>query len=408
MARNALFRLDQIAQKREHARVGKICSIRAHQVWRLARALGISLPASQLRSFEGPRNICHALGSALSALFTSGHGPAPRKRTYAYPVRVLGSGVAGVAFCMSDGTVIKAVALRGGSHNKAVALRGEARRTGEKRALAQSAPARARTAGLASYGRAVPLREFLYETRITRRAHDTFDSSRAGRFRVPRVLRHVVLEGRLRHGRPGGRVGVMQLSWAPGVTLHEAIERSPPAVGAALARRHGRALAAVHEKGWVHGDMHSSNVIVNMGDKSARRQGAEARADTADFTVIDWARANTLRSLLRNHPGGEGEARKMFNKILRYEVAHPYRNYMRSASRAVAEAFLAGYLKRSSAAKGKGVFGGPEPLVEVRALRSQWDALMNINVGAMFRALDISAEALHRRRRHRSPSKARR
>lgn len=402
VARSVLFNLDALAQKREHARVAKVCKIRAGRVWRIARALGVALPATPVHSKEGPRNICHALGSALSGLFTHGRGPAGKKRTYAYPIRVLGAGVAGVAFCMSDGTVIKAVALRRPGGWGAGA---------GKRAASAPAALPSRRSGLASSGRAVPVREFLYEVRTTNRAHSALDSPRAGRFRVPRAFRHVILEGQARHGRAGQLVGVMQLSWAPGRTLYETIRHSPAPLAAALARRHGRALAAVHEKGWAHGDMHSSNIIVELPAPAPASRSAKAaakereakraarRADEATFTVIDWARATTLRTLTRSHPAGAEAGRALWRRMLRYEVAHPYRDYMRSASRAVAEAYLAGYLERSGADKGKGVFGGPAPIVELRALRHNWGPLFEANVNAMFRALDIASAALEVRRK---------
>ena len=114
---------------------------------------------------------------------------------------------------------------------------------------------------------------------------------------------------------------------------------------------------------------------------------------------MDWARATTLRTLTRSHPAGAEAGRALWRRMLRYEVAHPYRDYMRSASRAVAEAYLAGYLERSGADKGKGVFGGPAPLVELRALRHNWGPLFEANVNAMFRALDIASAALEVRRK---------
>jgi hypothetical protein len=411
VARGVLLRLDRLAQRREHARVAKVCAIRAAKVWRLARALGIGLPATPLHSREGPRNICHALGSALSSLFTHGRGPAGRKRTYAYPVRVLGAGVAGVAFCMSDGTVIKAVSLR-----RPAGWGRAAGGAAAAAAAAASAPPTAdhRSGGLASSGRPVPLREFLYEVRTTRRAHALFDSSRAGAFRVPRVLRHVILEGQARHGRRGQLVGVVQMSWAPGRTLFEVLRRSPAPLAAALARRHGRALAAVHARGWIHGDMHTGNVICEppprpegpgRASKKPQREAAAsasaaaaAAASATAFTVIDWARANTERAVLRLHPGGREAGRALWRRILRYEVAHPYRDYMRTASRALAEAFLAGYLQRSGADRGRGVFGGPAPLLELRVLRQRWNEVMDLNYRAMFRALDIASSALEARR----------
>lgn len=340
-------------QRRRHREVLRLCKVEPRQVRLLAARLGVRLPMRAdgvepvpgAPSDVGLRNTCHVLGTAMSMLFKG-------ERNYAYPVRVAGSGVAGLVFFMSDGSVIKVSQVY--AHG---------RRPKDGGGL------------VAGRGKAIPLEEFAHEVAMTRAARLRFRGTSA--FRVPRVPRVVVLRG-----PSGARVGVMQQSRAPGVTMaaylrdpaHSREERL------AAAAAHGRALGALHAAGWVHGDLHTENVLAEQ-----RKKGRSA--PPPKVTIIDWGRSNTRRRIMAHAPSQE-MARALWAKFVRYEVAFPY-NDMAShgAGRAAAEAYLEAYLAASGAARGQGPVG--EGLVDPAAVRRDYHGQVQNNVAAMFRALDL-------------------
>jgi hypothetical protein len=336
-------------QRRRHRDVLKLCQVRASQVRILAKRLGVRLPSASREQVPGApkdvsvRNVCHVLGTAMSMLFKG-------ERNYAYPVRVAGSGVAGLAFFMSDGTVIKVTDLH---------LPG--RRRLDRGGLV---PGR---------GASIPEHEFLHELRMTRLARSRFAGSKL--FAVPHVPRAVILRG-----PKGARVGVMQQTVAAGTTMAAFLRDTahhPQALRLAAAKAHGRAVGALHAAGWVHGDPHTENVFV--------RAGAGARGPRV--TIIDWGRANTRRQI-RRHAKSPQAGEALWAKFLRYESAFPYRDMAtHGPGRPAADAYLEGYMEGSSALKGKGPVA--EGIVNPAALRADYHGLVQNNVGAMFQALEM-------------------
>lgn len=323
-------------QKARWERVLKICKVDRQRVRLLAKKLGVVLPSGRRAGSRHPiGNVCHALGVALSKLFRG-------EASYGYPVRVVGSGIAGLVFIMDDGTIIKAVELKpskGGG-----GFRGER--------------------GLAPGGDSVSLGEFVHEIAMFRAARKAFGRH----FQVPKVMRSVVLRG-----RKGARVAVFQMTRAPGTTMADFTKPSAhvsQALRELATRMHGRALARLHDRGWCHGDMHTGNVMVEV------RNGAPR------LSVIDWGRANTRRGIaskLASSPDA------LWAKILRYEIAHVYNDIMRNfpqreKGRHMADLFLDEYIR--SRKSGNHVPGREE-------VRRDYDGMARNNLGAVFRALEL-------------------
>ena len=291
--------------------------------------------------FTASRNVCHVLGVAMSMLFEG-------DRNFAYPVRVAGSGVAKLAFHMSDGTIL---------------------------AVTDVTPRRGRGAadrgGVAKGGSAIPRAEFEHEIRAMRAAaRHKFTS-----FDVPRVLRAVVLRG-----AHGSRIGVMQQTTARGETVDGYLARAsvPASVRVDAARMHGRALAEIHRAGWIHGDLHTQNVFVEPrrgGSRSKRPRSASRHR----ITVIDWGRANTRRALMASCPATV-DCAGLWKNIMRYEVAFPYRDMALYRGRRYAEGFLSGYLSgRGPAITSK--------LTTPEEVRRDFEGLVARNVNGVFQAL---------------------
>lgn len=328
-----------MSQKRRAEKVVKLCDIEPRRVRLFAKKLGVRIPGGSKPAAD-VRNVCHVLGVALSKLFRG-------ESSFAYPVRVAGSGVAGLAFFMDDGTVIKTVELerekdQGG---KRPAFRGEH--------------------GLVPGGKAIPLGHFIHEIAMTRKARKLFGRD----FNVPKVMRSVVLRG-----AKGVRIAVMQQGRAPGMTLAAFLRDSkvPLEVRHRAARMWGRAVAALHDKGWAHGDIHSENVLVSWRKGSTRPR----------LSVIDWGRANTRRGIV-SRAKDPSVAAALWSKFLRYETAFPYNDMMtHGPGRAFAESYLAG-LYPSAKDKSK-----------ADAIRADYHGLVNNNYMAMFRALDLVTRSL--------------
>jgi hypothetical protein len=320
------------------------------QVRLLAKKLGVRLPLKTERVPGAPpdvalRNACHVLGTAMSTLFR-GEG------TYAYPVKVAGSGITAISFFMSDGSVIKVSEVyKPGRRPKDYG-------------------------GVSVRARAIPLYEFGHELAMTRAARRKFKGM-SSVLRVPRVPRVVVLKG-----PTGARIGVMQQSRAPGVTVAAFLKDSsrPRGLRLAAAEAHGRALGTLHAAGWVHGDLHTENALI---------EPVKSNPPRFVYTVIDWARANTRRRLMAHAPSEEA-GRALWTKFVRYETAFPYSDMAtHGPGRAFADAYLRAYMKASGAAKGKGPVG--EGLVDPEAIRTDFHGLVKNNQNAMFRGLELVA-----------------
>jgi len=237
-------------------------------------------------------------------LFHKGGVVGSRSKPTPIPVRTAGSGVAGLTFFMTDGSVIKVVEF----------TRSRSEMARRKTRILQSLRL---GSGLAPGGHSIPRAEFMHEIAMTRKAHSMFGNT-------SKVMRWVILKGKF-----GSVFGVMQLSKAAGKPMADAIVNMPRTKQLKLAREHGRMVARTHAKGFSHGDMHSQNVMVSKGGK---------------LTVIDFGRATTRRLV------GKYTRRDPWESILLFDVAAPYRDHMRSHSKEIADAFLDGYLDAAHAA----------------------------------------------------------
>jgi len=361
-------------QRRRHREVLELCKVEPRQVRVLAKKLGVRLgPTERVPGVPEDialRNTCHVLGTAMSTLFR-GQG------NYAYPIKVAGSGIAGLVFFMSDGSVIKTFA---------VYAPGRKPRDG---------------GGLLPRSQAIPLHEFGHEVVMTRAARRRFKGTGVP-FRVPRVPRVIVLRG-----RSGARIGVMQQSRAPGITVGAFLRNTsnPKALRMAVAAAHGKALGTLHAAGWVHGDLHTENAMVEVSKGIARRppgsgnpadaialrarRPSKHAAPRIRFTIIDWGRSNTRHRIMAHSPSEES-GRALWTRFVRYETAFPYNDMATNGpGRAIADAYLDAYIRASGAAKGKGPIG--EKLVDPQAIRRDYHGLVNNNVSAMFRALSLVA-----------------
>jgi len=348
-------------QGREYGRVVDACAINRLEVLQLARKMGIRLP----RNTKGKENVCHILGVAMSLVFT--RNTRTVARSFPYPVRVVGSGIAGLAMFMSDGTILKLADLH---TPRRLSMRSKVRKVSAARrtpgsiyssAARSFSSSSSSGSGLAPGGQSVPRAEFVHEIVMTRKAHAAFHNT-------PNILNHAILLGR---GR--ARIGVMQMTFVPGRTVSdEMVLRSVPASRKlAIAVNHGRILAKVHARNWIHGDMHTNNVMVVPG--------------TAKLNVIDWARSNRKELVVNSHPRGRPAGLKLWRRALINDISFVYRDYINSYGKGYADAMLNAY----GAAGGKAL-----RFVAVEEIRAQYQKLVTTNVQAMFNALTVVSKAL--------------
>lgn len=307
------------------------------------------------------QTICDRLGKALSMLFQEGGSSRRRNNNSSsksrrsrsrsrslkpspIPVRTAGSGVAGLTFFMSDGSVIKVVEF---TRSRSEIAR---RKTRILHSLRMGS-------GLAPGGHSIPRAEFLHEIAMTRKAHSMFGNT-------SKVMRWVILKGRF-----GSVFGVMQLSKAAGRPMADAIVGMAKAKQLRLAREHGRMVARMHAQGFSHGDMHSQNVMVSKGGR---------------ITVIDFGRATTRRLV------GKYTRRDPWEAIRLFDVAAPYRDHMRSHSREIADAFLAGYVGAMHAA-------GKAPPKGVERIPEEYEDLVFDNLDSVLDSVNRVARARMRR-----------
>ncbi len=322
------------------------CHIDVRDVSRFAAKIGLH-PSAALRppagsrppaALRSARSICNRLGTALSMLFGK------TGKRFPIPVRTAGSGVAGLTFFMSDGSVIKVVEF---TRSRSEVAR---RKTRILHSLRMGS-------GLAPGGHSIPRAEFMHEIEMTRKAHAMFGNT-------SRVLRWVILKGRF-----GSVFGVMQLSKAAGKPLTDAIAGTSRARQLKLAREQGRIVARMHARGFSHGDLHSQNAMVGKGGR---------------ITVIDFGRATTRR-LVRKYA-----RRDPWESIRLFDVAAPYRDHVRSHSREVAAAFLQGYLDAARAS-------GSAPPRGVDRIPEEYEDLVFDNLDSVLDSVNQIAKARMRR-----------
>jgi tRNA A-37 threonylcarbamoyl transferase component Bud32 len=344
-------------QKKEYGKVVDTCGINRLEVGQLASKMGIRLP----HNVKGQDNVCHILGVAMSLIFTR------NARTYPYPVRVVGSGVAGIAMFMSNGTIIKLADLKPGKRAKTVLHRKTPPSIYSKRGSSSSSSSSSRSysssmqSGLASGGQSIPRAEFVHEIVMTRKAHSAFGNT-------PNIINHAILIGK---GR--SRIGVMQMNFMPGRTVSdEMMLRSVPSSRKVqIAANHGKILARVHARNWIHGDMHTNNVMVVPG--------------TARLNVIDWARSNRKDLVVNHHPKGKAAGLKLWKRALINDLCFVYRDYINSYGKGYAEAMLNSY----AAGAGKALRH-----VTTDMVRAHYQRLVMSNVQAMFGALTVVSKAM--------------
>lgn len=353
-------------QGKEYGRVVNACAINRHEVSHLARKMGIALP----RNVKGKENVCHILGVAMSLVFS--RDVRTVARSFPYPLRVVGSGVAGLAIFMSDGTILKLADLQ---HSRGSVIMKRSRAVSRSKrtpgSIYSASTSRSRSSsssssssspsGLAPGGQSIPRAEFVHEIVMTRKAHSLFGNT-------PNILNHAILLG-----RRGARIGLMQMTFVPGRTVSdEMVLRSVPASRKmAIAAAHGRALAKVHARNWIHGDMHTNNVMVVPG--------------TARLNIIDWARANRKELVVGSHPHGRQAGLKLWRRALINDICFVYRDYINSYGKGYADAMLNAY----GAAKGKGL-----RVVTFDEIRAHYQRLVTSNVQAMFSALTVVSNAM--------------
>lgn len=359
-------------QRRVYGKVVNACSINRLEVSFLAAKMGIRLPAN----VKGKDNVCHILGVAMSLIFT--RKARTVARSYPYPIKVVGSGIAGIAMFMSDGTILKLSDLQQRSRSTKARSKAVVRMKktpgsvySRSASFSSSSPPSSSSSpsssspgrsGLALGGQSVPREEFVHEIVMTRKAHSAFGNT-------PNILNHAILIGK---GR--ARIGVMQMTFVPGRTVSDEMSlRSVPASRKVqIAVSHGRVLARVHAKDWIHGDMHTNNVMVVPG--------------TARLNVIDWARANRKDLVVSSHPRGRAAGLKLWRRAMINDVSFVYRDYINSYGKGYADAFLTAY----GAARGKGL-----RFVTVQQIQAHYQHLVMSNVQAMFNALTAVSKAMN-------------
>lgn len=304
------------------------CHINRGAVKRFVDLIG----ASREVAGKDVRNVCAAIGSALRGATRSEPSPgrapwasAKQKasgshiRALSPPKRVLGTGVAGLVFELRDGTVLKAVSL-------------------------------GKTANIARGNSGSSRGEFFHEAIMTRDAARTFNrkGSRAG-FRVPKLCDTRVL----RIGK--AEIGLMRLAKVRGKSMASVMERNPSS-RKKMAMRLGRLLATIHNRGFVHCDLHAENVMVGPGGK---------------LIVLDWARAQRLKFFVQK---GRSD---LWRSLLSSDAAFAAFDLTRSDATRFVKDFLDAYRRRAVAKHAidyDAILKNPRRVFE-KNFRSVWIAL---------------------------------
>ena len=127
-----------------------------------------------------------------------------------------------------------------------------------------------------------------------RREWRALERLHAGGQSVPRPLAHVRLPG---------REDVLLTEWIEGPTLRAALETPDVAERRRLLESAGAAVLHLHRSGWIHGDLHRSNLLLSergwvMVDLASASRRARARARYTDLGLLELS----LRTQLS--PGG--------------------------------------------------------------------------------------------------------
>lgn len=173
------------------------------------------------------------------------------KRDELRPVRKLGAGISGVTFLMTDGSVVKLIAI-GKTHDTGAAL----------------------TPG----GEPIPEAEFRHEVECTYRAASLFNRIAPHVFRVPQVYEANIV----RTPEDGRTYGIIHMELISGRPIVDVLKdaRAGAHARTRAAERWGRALGEIHRAGVAHGDYHGHNAMVEDG--------------TGAVIILDWARAQWL------------------------------------------------------------------------------------------------------------------
>lgn len=198
------------------------------------------------------------------------------------PVRVLGSGVAGIVFELADRSVLKLAAIR----NRPIAPRIDP----------------------------IHPSEFLHEVRMMRHAARVLAKTRT---HVPHYRAHRVIGAH----RSGPDVGVIHMDTAPGKVLRAATYFTEKKRAEKLAV----ALADIHNAGMIHGDLHTGNAMLD-------RRGR--------MTILDWSRAQTV-SWFRKR-----KLLPMYRQLLARDIAFAAQSAASPRDASVVQAFFRSYLKQ--------------------------------------------------------------
>lgn len=239
MVRATQVRRTVVMQPSAHAsrplKTIKACRVRPSSVRILLSKMGLR-PAPSA-------NLCLALGNAFMDVTRVPGVPAKTMKRGIYPVNVVGSGVAGFVFEMSDGSIAKLMGLDS-------------------------------TGGLVEGGHQVLSREFVYEAIATQQAHRKFCCKL---FDVPDVLNYAIIVPK---ASPRNRIGFFHITRLQGNTVLNSFRRMRSSKERQrMMEQWGRILAHIHNKGWIHGDFHTNNTLYDNGR----------------FRVLDWARSNQRR-----------------------------------------------------------------------------------------------------------------
>lgn len=311
------------------------CGIQDTKVRNLMGALGVS-------ELGQDQNVCESLGHVFDAklIRPKRSSGAARRRTgtdrVGVPVKILGTGIAGLAMKLSNGDAIKISSL--------------SKKTGP---ISWSAEP-------------VQSSEFAYEVLMTQKAGSLL--TRDPVVRIPPVKNVHFLRA-----KKGGVIGIVRLGFAPGIRMIDAIanafRRGGPRNQRAreLVSLYARTIANIHKKDLVHGDIHASNLIL----------------DKKRVWVLDWARSAEKSFFLQDrYPSGH----TVWKSLKTFDVAMGCRDLRRNGMGALIPFFLHSYGKWSE--------NEASDIYEIDKMVTHTDAIYRRYIHVMFRVNSVMTSTI--------------
>lgn len=322
------------------------CQIPRAKVANLLRMLGSTWHVGDVCDM-----LTELLGTADPELNRAHDISVSRWRDSDRPVSVIGSGASGTVFLMSDGSVGKVMSIGG----------------------------KDRTA-LNSYQ--TPIEEFIYEVLATKDAYKAFKDT--PEFSAPEILKYALIRPAGAHGA-ASMLGMVRMTQADGQPVRSFLRAKniTEASKARVLQAWAKAVAALHRADWVHGDIHSSNVMVNAKGK---------------VTIIDWARSirktyrdEAMRTVRRQSP-------EEWDRLMLSDVANALRGIFRHGDiYKHAPIFLEAYMRHCPR---------PEIIADIDWVIRHHDEILQSNLKLIFKSFRDASQFWKQHRPKTTPASA--